>query len=171
MSRQKKRLKCKFILELANAYVCLHNECEFTYRMVEALYYHVSEHFIGAASDISGLHPFDSLSAVHAAAANPSTGITHSEHQIPPTVPNMSNPRPTAPTPLDEDHQNKSICSTCGQSFSRFRDLERHARKHQPEMRIYLCNVQGCEYKGSYRKDKRDAHVKTCHSSVADGEH
>ena len=148
----------------------MHKKCETTFRTAEALNHHVSEHFVGPARDSPGLHPFDSLSAVHAAAAAQSIDMAHSEHQIPPTIPNMSAPRPTASIPLDDDHQNKSTCSTCGRSFGRFRDLERHARKHQPEMRTYLCNVEGCEYKGSYRKDKRDAHIKTCHSSVTDGQ-
>ena len=57
----------------------------------------------------------------------------------------------------------RSTCTTCNKTFSRRSDMERHAKKHQPTMRIYHCSVRGCEYEGSYRKDKLEAHVKNCH--------
>ena len=57
----------------------------------------------------------------------------------------------------------RSTCGTCNKTFTRRSDMERHAKKHQPTMRIYHCSVGGCEYEGSYRKDKLEAHVKNCH--------
>ena len=57
----------------------------------------------------------------------------------------------------------RSTCNTCRKSFSRPSDLDRHAKKHQPGSRAYTCSVAGCDYEGSYRKDKLTAHVKNCH--------
>ncbi|MCJ1451643.1 hypothetical protein MMC28_001983 [Mycoblastus sanguinarius] len=59
----------------------------------------------------------------------------------------------------------RPACTQCGRTFGRVSDLERHAKKHDPGMRIYGCHVEGCEYEGSYRKDKLDAHVKGRHPS------
>ena len=59
----------------------------------------------------------------------------------------------------------RSVCETCNRTFSRHSDLERHAKKHQPGLVLFHCSVDNCEYKGSYRKDKLQAHVKRCHSS------
>ena len=53
-------------------------------------------------------------------------------------------------------------CSTCNTTFKRASDLVRHQKKHQAR-RAFKCLVPGCNYKGSYRKDKLDAHIKSCH--------
>ena len=53
-------------------------------------------------------------------------------------------------------------CSTCNTTFKRASDLARHQKKHQPD-RPFKCLVPGCNFKGAYRKDKLDAHVKSCH--------
>ena len=58
----------------------------------------------------------------------------------------------------------RSICKTCRKSFTRPSDLSRHAKKHQPGVRIYTCSIAGCDYEGSYRKDKLAAHVRNCHT-------
>lgn len=58
----------------------------------------------------------------------------------------------------------RSTCKTCRKSFTRPSDHNRHAKKHQPGARIYTCSVAGCDYEGSYRKDKLTAHVKNCHT-------
>ena len=58
----------------------------------------------------------------------------------------------------------RSTCKTCRKSFTRPSDLNRHAKKHQPGARIYTCSIAGCDYEGSYRKDKLAAHVKNCHT-------
>ena len=53
-------------------------------------------------------------------------------------------------------------CSTCNTTFKRASDLARHEKKHQAR-RAFKCLVPGCNFKGSYRKDKLDAHVRSCH--------
>ncbi|KAK0508907.1 hypothetical protein JMJ35_008278 [Cladonia borealis] len=57
-------------------------------------------------------------------------------------------------------------CSTCKTTFKRASDLARHEKKHQAR-RAFKCSVPGCSFKGSYRKDKLDAHVKSCHACGA----
>ena len=53
-------------------------------------------------------------------------------------------------------------CSTCNTTFKRASDLARHEKKHQAD-RPFKCLVPRCSYKGSYRQDKLDAHIKSCH--------
>ena len=53
-------------------------------------------------------------------------------------------------------------CPTCNTTFKRASDLARHQKKHQAD-RPFKCLVPGCSFKGAYRKDKLDAHVKSCH--------
>ena len=53
-------------------------------------------------------------------------------------------------------------CPTCNTTFKRASDLARHEKKHQPD-RPFKCLAPGCSFKGAYRKDKLDAHVKSCH--------
>ena len=61
----------------------------------------------------------------------------------------------------------RAMCDTCNRTFGRHSDLERHAKKHEPDQVVFHCHVNNCEYKGSYRKDKLQAHVKRCHSAGA----
>ncbi len=65
----------------------------------------------------------------------------------------------------DNKVRRRAVCETCSRTFGRHSDLERHAKKHQPGLVVFHCDVDNCEYKGSYRKDKLQAHVKRCHSS------
>ena len=55
------------------------------------------------------------------------------------------------------------VCLTCAQTFTRRADLKRHTKKHQPNMRVYHCYVEGCNYRGNYRKDKLQQHVSNRH--------
>ena len=64
----------------------------------------------------------------------------------------------------DNHIRQRAICDTCSRTFGRHSDLERHAKKHQPGLVVFHCDVRDCEYKGSYRKDKLQAHVKRCHA-------
>ena len=57
-------------------------------------------------------------------------------------------------------------CSTCNTTFKRASDLARHEKKHQAR-RAFKCLVPGCNFRGSYRKDKLDAHVRSCHPGGA----
>ena len=70
---------------------------------------------------------------------------------------------PSATTSRQRVMKPRPVCKTCRKSFSRPSDLDRHAKKHQPGARIHMCSVPGCDYEGSYRKDKLMAHVKNCH--------
>ena len=65
----------------------------------------------------------------------------------------------------DNNIRRRAICETCNRTFGRHSDLERHAKKHEPGLVVFHCDVDNCEYKGSYRKDKLQAHVKRCHAS------
>lgn len=70
---------------------------------------------------------------------------------------------PSANTGRQRVMKPRPVCKTCRKSFSRPSDLDRHAKKHQPGAKIHTCSVPGCDYEGSYRKDKLTAHVKNCH--------
>ena len=61
-------------------------------------------------------------------------------------------------------HSSLPSCKKCGLTFSRATDLDRHLGIHLPERRKYRCHFSGCEYRGSYRKDKLASHVKNRHS-------
>ena len=63
------------------------------------------------------------------------------------------------------DHTESSVagakphsCPSCGKSFARKGDMERHARVHRaPHLR---CDVEGCKSRGFYRTDKYKEHLK-----------
>ena len=62
---------------------------------------------------------------------------------------------PTLPRP---------VCTECNQAFGRQSDLERHAKKHLPDTKIFQCQINRCKY-SSYRKDKLGEHVRRRHSA------
>ena len=70
---------------------------------------------------------------------------------------------PSASTGRQRVMKPRSVCKTCRKSFSRPSDLDRHAKKHQAGAKVHTCSVPGCDYEGSYRKDKLTAHMKNCH--------
>ena len=85
-----------------------------------------------------------------------------------PALTNSSSPTSSL-SPSLGPNRTKSLrtsCSDCGHTFGRITDMLRHKKKHQPEM-SFKCPVTDCTYKGNYRKDKRDAHVKKRHLAVA----
>lgn len=51
----------------------------------------------------------------------------------------------------------RPTCATCGRDFRRKADLDRHAKKHRPDAKVFRCAC--CGY-SNYRKDKLDEHVK-----------
>ena len=63
---------------------------------------------------------------------------------------------------IDIDTQDK-ICIYCGAQFRRNPDLRRHLRSHDPTKRIYHSHHPGCNYKGSYRRDKLADHHEKRH--------
>ena len=64
---------------------------------------------------------------------------------------------------IDKAERDRPTCSICSQTFSRPADLLRHSRKHNSGTKTFLCQVPGCGYAGSYRKDKLVAHTKRRH--------
>ena len=60
----------------------------------------------------------------------------------------------------------RPTCGICNRVFSRQADLDRHAKKHQADSKVFRCRVAGCEYR-SYRKDKLDDHVRRRHPALA----
>ena len=100
-------------------------------------------------------------------------GYDHGAADIDPTLyPLVPNPTiaPSTTTPVQAEYKSAVAntdgshpqCSTCNTTFKRASDLARHEKKHQAR-RAFKCLVPGCNFKGSYRKDKLDAHVKSCH--------
>ena len=74
---------------------------------------------------------------------------------------------PSASGPaVDPNPSHRYPCLCCDKTYGRRGDMERHARKHQA-VRQYQCPVQGCEYKGNYRKDKVNQHIENRHPGVA----
>lgn len=55
-------------------------------------------------------------------------------------------------------------CTECNQTFGRQADLDRHAKIHQADSKVFQCQVEGCKY-SSYRKDKLNEHVKRRHQA------
>ena len=90
----------------------------------------------------------------------------------PAVYPSLHNPTLTfsTATPVQVEHKSaiahtggtRLRCSTCNTTCKRATDLTRHEKKHQPDRR-FRCSVPGCNFKGAYRKDKLDAHVKSRH--------
>lgn len=69
----------------------------------------------------------------------------------------------------DADFANSqaNTCAHCGQQFRRIPDLNRHVKSHDPAKLVHKCSVQGCNYKGSYRKDKLTEHMKKRHGIMS----
>ena len=100
-------------------------------------------------------------------------GYDHGAADTNPTVcPLVPKPTiaPSTTTPIQAGHKSavastersRPQCSTCNTPFKRASDLARHEKKHQAD-RPFKCLVPKCDFRGSYRKDKLDAHVKSCH--------
>ena len=82
-----------------------------------------------------------------------------------PVATSSADPHSTCQTGrLNANHSRLPHCTKCGLTFSRAADLGRHMGIHLPERRKYHCSVRGCEYRGSYRKDKLASHVRNRHN-------
>ena len=66
--------------------------------------------------------------------------------------------------PTSQSVNGRYLCSACGKDFGRRGDMEHHAKKHSST--VIPCPVQGCEYKGHYRKDKVNQHIKNRHPGI-----
>ena len=53
----------------------------------------------------------------------------------------------------------RPTCAECNKSFTRKADLDRHAKKHQADAKVFRCGVAGCTF-DNYRKDKVSVHFK-----------
>ena len=149
-------------------YICLDPGCSESFSTPDLLHYHVEAHFQGRAaqpvSDIDNTqtNSDDGNATVIAARANlinlhPNTALMSGT-----TATAISSSGPTQAS----SNVGTPTCAECRLTFSRPADLHRHSGVHLPERRKYCCVVKGCEYKGSYRKDKLTSHVKNRHGRV-----
>lgn len=74
----------------------------------------------------------------------------------------LSGPNPNT----NPSFSGRAICPDCGTTFTRPKDLERHAQKHQSGARHQRCVVPGCDYPGNYKKDKLRDHVRRRHPGM-----
>ena len=160
-----------------NIFICLYAGCDATFdeNLLDAFNAHVEAHF-AESSHVTLDHndppvgAFDTAGMAEDKAVSPRGFHGQSIAQ---TVAPATNMTPngnlghaiphTATHHINGVGRARSTCVTCNRTFSRRSDMERHAKKYQPAMRNYHCSVEGCEYSGSYRKDKLEAHVKNCH--------
>ena len=59
----------------------------------------------------------------------------------------------------------RPTCAKCNKPFTRKADLDRHAKKHQADARVFRCGVVGCTF-DNYRKDKVSVHIRRRHGGV-----
>ncbi|KAM0802808.1 hypothetical protein BDR22DRAFT_819481 [Usnea florida] len=59
----------------------------------------------------------------------------------------------------------RPTCTKCNQAFTRKADLDRHAKKHQADAKVFRCGVVGCTF-DNYRKDKVLVHIRRRHGGV-----
>lgn len=134
---------------------CLHRLCPATLPTAEHLDLHIKQtHFASPHQTHIGIHPFNSLAAVHAAAER---------YQPPLIYEDFSQATPLTTRSHNPDKKIHSMCTKCDETFSRPADLERHAKKHLPGMKVHKCLVAGCDYEGNYWKDKLDQHFRKRH--------
>ena len=59
----------------------------------------------------------------------------------------------------------RPTCAKCNKSFTRKADLDRHAKKHQADAKVFRCGVVGCTF-DNYRKDKVSVHIRRRHGGL-----
>ena len=122
---------------------------------------------LGASTQGSRLTQDDSTCSVNGPATwststTPSTIVTSPDPILDTKRPI---PRPLGTGPR-EQHKTQNLsfrCQDCGKTFTREKDLRRHARLHQPDPPQYHCPVAGCPRVGANgfsRKDKMVEHLK-----------
>ena len=80
------------------------------------------------------------------------------------TVDLPKTPHATHESDLDLAPQ-RPTCAECNKSFTRKADLDRHAKKHQADAKVFRCGVVGCTF-DNYRKDKVSVHIRRRHGGV-----
>lgn len=104
---------------------------------------------------IPPLVPIETASTIASPPISHLTRGTLSPPPLPPQSPTIG----AVPPP-------RHVCVTCGKSFSRAPDMQRHAKKHDPAARRIDCPVPGCPYKGAkgfLRRDKLASHRQNRH--------
>ena len=149
MSEKKKSLMLR--RQVILPFPCLRPNCNITCSTLAALDKHIKNHFTDPAEVDYGIRPLNSLDAVYKTAGEGSEDGKH--HTV-------ADPEGTSTPSVHGLLLDRPICGICKLTFNRLTNLERYAKKHDPNMRVYHCDVVGCDDRGSYRKDKRDAHVK-----------
>ncbi|KAL2043457.1 hypothetical protein N7G274_003764 [Stereocaulon virgatum] len=157
---------------LGPLYVCLHGKCNASFPTANHLNSHIETHFKDPRVN-HDIHPFNGLAAVHAAANLDDYHVVVTGHinygGQAHSAPTLSNATvdPSSSTQASGHRPNNNntqfACSRCGGTFGRVADLQPHAKKHNPAMRTFRCDVTGCKFEGSYRKDKLDAHARARH--------
>lgn len=80
------------------------------------------------------------------------------------TVDHPKTPHATHESDLDLAPK-RPTCAECNKSFTRKADLDRHAKKHQVDAKVFRCGVAGCTF-DNYRKDKVSVHIRRRHGGV-----
>lgn len=72
-----------------------------------------------------------------------------------------------ATTEADSDGKfnSRHICNDCNRTFKGWGELRRHAKKHQPDSKLFHCVAADCAC-SSYRKDKLEDHVRRHHPNL-----
>lgn len=149
-------------------YLCLHPGCDMSYPSAEALDEHVGAHFgnqfAALEVNINHLHhPLDSAAFDHGFNDHCPTFVAFKSSASGSTSTINLPAGPSFSINGLWNGQTRPTCPRCRRTFGRTSDLGRHSKKHQRGTSIYQCLVVGCKYKGSYRKDKLDAHKRNCH--------
>ena len=111
------------------------------------------------------------VGATHASANVNNNANSLASSSVVPTLAKSALPMdPNLTNTEDGAKDARPTCSTCGKTFGRGSDLQRHEQKHLPN-KPFRCVVAGCGYKGSYRKDKLDQHVRIRHQSAHSAQH
>jgi len=141
--RAKDSANCIVRLHLPESFTCIHPGCTTCSPTADSLDRHIRAHFAKAEKKLARLlpyHPFDSLAALHAAASksNPPLTLSSASAGTPTSVQTPTNSimsqtqSPISTNSSVQSEGGRPTCQICNQSFSRFADLERHAKKHQP---------------------------------------
>ena len=140
--REKDSANCIVRLHSPESFPCLHPGCTASCPTADSLGKHIEAHFTNLQESQladSPYHPFDNLAALHVAAGaiNLPTASSFAD-SIPPTtvltstdITMSETQSPTSTNSSARSYKTRSFCDICNKSFSRFADLERHAKKHQ----------------------------------------
>ncbi|MCJ1455025.1 hypothetical protein MMC28_005379 [Mycoblastus sanguinarius] len=147
-------------------YVCLYPHCGALFSTTDRLDLHITTHFEGPShgNNIFHEHRQSRLDTIDAVSHPMSQGIVVTGARSHALSGDYGSYNPATSTTNGD--QGAPTCAQCNKSFTRLSDLERHAKGHEAGPKEFQCPVGGCEYKGSYRKDKLAVHMRSCHNIV-----